>query len=66
LVSEVTKKERDIAKRIYEHEEEKAQETVAFGRRSEGPPSLYYLGTPTRRPITRASSKFLFLMQHIL
>ncbi|KAL8603814.1 hypothetical protein ACOMHN_058549 [Nucella lapillus] len=51
---EVTKRERDIARRIYDHSEEKAQEKVAFGRRSKGPPSLYHPHTP-RRPVTRAS-----------
>ncbi|KAK7099024.1 hypothetical protein V1264_003225 [Littorina saxatilis] len=50
---EVTKREKDIARRIY-HSEDKAQGKVAFGRRSQGPPSLYYPATP-QRPVTRAS-----------
>lgn len=39
---EVSKKERDTARRIYDQEQEKIRETVAFGRRSEGPPTIYY------------------------
>ena len=42
LFSEVLKGERDAAKKIYDQEQEKIRETVAFGRRSEGPPALYY------------------------
>ena len=36
------KGEREAAKKIYDQEQEKIRETVAFGRRSEGPPGLYY------------------------
>ncbi|XP_076450752.1 leucine-rich repeat-containing protein 72-like isoform X3 [Babylonia areolata] len=43
---EVTKKERDMAGRIYDQSQEKIRERVAFGRRSQGPPSLYYPATP--------------------
>lgn len=39
---EVSKKERDTARRIYDQEQEKIRETVAFGRRSEGPPTIFY------------------------
>ena len=56
FISEVTKRERDLARRIYDHNEEKVREKVAFGRRSQGPPSLYYPSSP-RRPATRASGE---------
>ena len=36
------KGEREAAKKIYDQEQEKIRETVAFGRRSESPPALYY------------------------
>lgn len=41
---EVLKGEKEAAKKVYEQDQEKIRETVAFGRRSEGPPNLYYPG----------------------
>ncbi|XP_052232387.1 leucine-rich repeat-containing protein 72-like isoform X2 [Dreissena polymorpha] len=41
---EVLKAEQEAAQKIYNQEQEKIRETIAFGRRSEGPPSLYYPG----------------------
>lgn len=38
----MSKKERVTARKIYDQEQEKIRETVAFGRRSEGPPTIYY------------------------
>ncbi|KAL3841897.1 hypothetical protein ACJMK2_019988 [Sinanodonta woodiana] len=44
---EVLKVERDTARKMYDQNQEKIRETVAFGHRSEGPPTLYY---PAERP----------------
>jgi hypothetical protein len=44
LVLEVLKDEKDTAKKIYDQTQEKVREKIAFGRRSEGPPSFYYPG----------------------
>ncbi|XP_045175128.2 leucine-rich repeat-containing protein 72-like isoform X2 [Mercenaria mercenaria] len=41
---EVLKGEKEASKKIYDQEQEKIRETVAFGRRSEGPPNLFYPG----------------------
>ncbi|KAJ8299519.1 hypothetical protein KUTeg_023579 [Tegillarca granosa] len=43
---EVTKNEKDEARTIYDQDQEKIRDTVAFGRRSEGPPSIYYASSP--------------------
>ncbi|KAL4224483.1 Leucine-rich repeat-containing protein 72 [Mactra antiquata] len=45
---EVLKSEKDNARKIYSQEREKIRETVAFGRRSEGPPNIYYPGNEQR------------------
>ncbi|XP_005096714.1 leucine-rich repeat-containing protein 72 [Aplysia californica] len=46
--SEVTKSERDISRRIYRQSEEKVKDRVAFGRKSQGPPNLYFPSTPRK------------------
>ncbi|KAK7491475.1 hypothetical protein BaRGS_00017304 [Batillaria attramentaria] len=53
---EVSKREKDIARRIYDHSQEKVREKIAFGRRSQGPPSLYYPGTPGRPTTVRGAT----------
>lgn len=56
--SEVSKKERDTARRIYDQEQEKIRETVAFGRRSEGPPTIYYSSSDK---VHRSTSGMFFI-----
>lgn len=41
---EVLRSEQDAASKVYDQDKEKIRETVAFGRRSEGPPDLFYPG----------------------
>ena len=53
---EVLKGEREAAKKIYDQEQEKIRDTVAFGRRSHGPPALYY---PTKELHLTKFGKFL-------
>jgi len=53
IVIEVGKNETDLARTIYDQDQEKIRDTVAFGRRSEGPPAIYYPGENQRRdPLT--------------
>ena len=40
--AEVLKSERDVGRKQYDQSQDKIKETIAFGRRSEGPPCLYY------------------------
>ncbi|XP_060557089.1 leucine-rich repeat-containing protein 72-like isoform X1 [Ruditapes philippinarum] len=54
---EVLKSEKEAGKKIYEQEQEKIRETVAFGRRSEGPPNLYYPGKD--QPLTKFDTRDL-------
>jgi len=44
IFAEVLKAERDASRKIYDQEREKIRETIAFQRRSEGPPNIYYPG----------------------
>ncbi|XP_013384676.1 leucine-rich repeat-containing protein 72 [Lingula anatina] len=39
---EITKDEKDRAREIYDQEQEEVRGTIAFGRRSQGPPCIYY------------------------
>jgi len=41
---EVIKQERDVGRKLYDQTQETIKETIAFGRRSQGPPSIYYPG----------------------
>ncbi|RUS69896.1 hypothetical protein EGW08_022347 [Elysia chlorotica] len=50
--AEVTKSERDISRRIYHQVEEKMKDKVAFGRASQGPPSLYFPSASPRKSIS--------------
>ncbi|KAJ8298761.1 hypothetical protein KUTeg_022821 [Tegillarca granosa] len=50
---EVTKNEKDEARTIYDQDQEKIRDTVAFGRRSEGPPSIYYASRSGRSSYKR-------------
>ena len=43
-VSEVLKEERDEGRALYDQENKAIADRIAFGRRSEGPPALYYPG----------------------
>ena len=73
FIVEVLKAELEEAQRIYNQEREKIQETIAFGRRSEGPPMLYY---PTKekshltrfgkRKIIRRSGSYSFVLHFFL
>ncbi|KAK3101130.1 hypothetical protein FSP39_001177 [Pinctada imbricata] len=56
---EVQKKERDNARRIYDQDQEKIRDTVAFGRRSEGPPAIYYPGGLRRQHTQLTLGKIL-------
>ena len=40
--AEVLKQERDMGRKLYDQTQETIKETIAFGRRSQGPPSIYY------------------------
>ena len=60
---EVLKGEREAAKKIYDQEQEKIRDTVAFGRRSHGPPALYY---PTKELHLTKFGKFLSLILIIM
>ena len=51
--AEVQKGERDCGRQLYDQEREIIRETVAFGRRSEGPPNLYYPREISAREPTR-------------
>lgn len=44
---EITKEERDKARKKYEPEREKVKESVAFGRRADGPPKRVYAPPPS-------------------
>ena len=57
------KGEREAAKKIYDQEQEKIRETVAFGRRSEGPPGLYY---PAKEMHLTKFGRYFFLCQNLL
>ncbi|CAG2200171.1 unnamed protein product [Mytilus edulis] len=56
---EVGKTETDQARRVYDQEQEKIRETIAFGRRSEGPPELYYPPGLERSRTTDIESKHI-------
>ena len=47
LLSEITKAERDKARTKYETHQEMVKETVAFGRRVDGPPKKVYVPPPS-------------------
>ncbi|XP_052802393.1 leucine-rich repeat-containing protein 72-like isoform X2 [Mya arenaria] len=54
---EVLKGERDTAIKIYDQEQEKLRETISFGRRSEGPPNIYFPGK--EQPLTKFDTRDL-------
>ncbi|XP_041365328.1 leucine-rich repeat-containing protein 72-like [Gigantopelta aegis] len=39
---EIQKSERDFARKIYDQNQEEVRQTIAFGRRSQGPPDLFF------------------------
>ena len=45
LFVEILKSERDKAAKIYNQDWDDVKESIAFGRRSKGPPSLHYFGS---------------------
>ncbi|KAL5007599.1 hypothetical protein ScPMuIL_016405 [Solemya velum] len=64
---EVQLTERFSARKIYDQNQEKIRETVAFGRRSEGPPSLYYPPSQRKAPLTTLDRRDIgnsFLLDH--
>lgn len=54
---EVGKSEIDQARKVYDQDQEKIRETIAFGRRSVGPPSLYYPSVLERSHTTDFDSR---------
>jgi len=42
VFTEVQDKERQISRQVYDQANERVRETIAFMRRSQGPPDLYY------------------------
>ena len=48
LVAEVNEDERESAHRKYEKERESIKDTIAFGRRVQGPPPKVYYPPPSR------------------
>ena len=51
--TEVLKSEREAGRALYDQENKAVEDRLAFGLRSEGPPSLYYPATgplPTTQP----------------
>ncbi|XP_060074068.1 leucine-rich repeat-containing protein 72-like [Ylistrum balloti] len=56
---EVAKSERELSNRIYDQDKEKIRDTVAFGRRSEGPPSIYYPAESNQRNQPSTDSKLI-------
>ncbi|XP_021342484.1 leucine-rich repeat-containing protein 72-like [Mizuhopecten yessoensis] len=56
---EVAKSERELANRIYDQDKEKIRDTVAFGRRSQGPPSIYYPAENNQQNMCSTESKLI-------
>ncbi|ESP04711.1 hypothetical protein LOTGIDRAFT_237258 [Lottia gigantea] len=50
---EVSKSERDVTKKIYQQEAEHISQTIAFGRRTQGPPKLYHVFTDSQNKTTK-------------
>ena len=54
MILEVQSKEREVARKAYDQKNEMVRETIAFLRRSEGPPDLYYKNAHDMRLTTPA------------
>jgi len=61
--TEVQSKERSVAKKVYDQKNEMVRETIAFLRRSQGPPDLYYRRNHNLKLTTAVSPTQLFQMQ---
>ena len=61
LFSEVEKNERNNGWRLYQQDKDAVKETIAFGRRSEGPPSLYYPNDPDALKLTQPGETKILL-----
>ena len=51
ILSEILKSERDFARKIYDQEQEEIRQTIAFGRRSQGPPDLFFPSATTTKKV---------------
>ncbi|KAF6025131.1 LRRC72 [Bugula neritina] len=60
---EVQSKERSVAKKVYDQKNEMVRETIAFLRRSQGPPDLYYRRNHDLKLTTAVSPTQFFQMQ---
>ena len=52
-LTEVLKGEIECAEKAYNQKRDAVRESIAFGRRSEGPPSIHYPGGEKALPVTK-------------